>query len=279
MAAQASPLRRPRDHAGLADEAFSAEQLLALGLLSESHGLEHNNEGPFAWTRPRFRLRPQHAAPYMRLRFAFLASRGTLTVMRRGETIARLALRSGWQELAEVENNGYLFDYAAETLSQSELTALSPVIRQLADAHEVRTYIDWDEFEAPEQHASGEPICAEPWKTLYVLNRGILPCCYARQPLATWQEQGDRSLDDLLRDVVNSEAYQTIRSELAAGRLPHYCRAELSAAHAVSHDADFTVAALAAARARSRARGRETRTSIPTPSRIRRTRCPDRAAA
>jgi hypothetical protein len=59
---------------------------------------------------------------------------------------------------------------------------------------------------------------------MYVLSRGIMPCCYATEPLARWTDQGDRSLEQFLRDVFNGPAYQEIRRELAAGRLSNYCQ-------------------------------------------------------
>ena len=58
---------------------------------------------------------------------------------------------------------------------------------------------------------------------MYAMRRGIMPCCYAREPIATWDEQGDRPLDEFLQDVFNGPAYQEIRSELAVGRLADYC--------------------------------------------------------
>jgi MoaA/NifB/PqqE/SkfB family radical SAM enzyme len=123
-----------------------------------------------------------------------------------------------------VKNNEYLFDYASEILSMSELLQLTQVVRELADARGVTVYLEWDEFEPAEIHGTGEPLCAEPWKTLYVLNRGVMPCCYATKPLAKWEEQGDRPLQEFLRDTFNSEEYQHIRAELAAGQLAKYCK-------------------------------------------------------
>jgi len=60
----------------------------------------------------------------------------------------------------------------------------------------------------------GLPICTEPWKRLYILRRGVLPCCYGQYPL----EKMDR-----WDGVWNSQILQDIRSELAAGRLHSYC--------------------------------------------------------
>ena len=50
---------------------------------------------------------------------------------------------------------------------------------------------------------------------------------YDQWPVANWDEQGGRNLDDFLRNVFNSDQYQEIRTELAAGRLPLYCRESL----------------------------------------------------
>ncbi len=58
------------------------------------------------------------------------------------------------------------------------------------------------------------PICLEPWKSLYVLRRGILPCCHGSAPLAPMDEY---------RETWNSPTLQGIRSELAAGRFHEYC--------------------------------------------------------
>jgi MoaA/NifB/PqqE/SkfB family radical SAM enzyme len=124
-------------------------------------------------------------------------------------------------------NNGFLFDYEAETLSMPELYELTPIIRRLADSCNVKVYMEWEQFERPEIHLEGEPLCSEPWKALYVLNRGIMPCAFGARPLANWDQQGNRRLDDFLRDVFNSDEYQEIRTELAAGRMPQYCRESL----------------------------------------------------
>jgi hypothetical protein len=58
------------------------------------------------------------------------------------------------------------------------------------------------------------PACTEPWKSLYILRRGILPCCYGSRPLAPM---------DAYRETWNSETVQGIRRELAAGRFHEYC--------------------------------------------------------
>ncbi len=121
-----------------------------------------------------------------------------------------------------VVNNGYRFDYHAETLSMSELREVGNNARRMAADLDLELHVDWDQFEPDGK--PDQPLCAEPWKTLYVLARGIMPCSFATEPLARWKDQGARTLDRFLEDTFNSPAYQELRSELAAGRLATYCR-------------------------------------------------------
>ncbi len=122
-----------------------------------------------------------------------------------------------------VMNNGHAFDYLAEMVPLEELAAMTPTLRRMAADRGVPLYVEWEEFEPDSVHGPREPICSEPWKTLYVLSRGVMPCCYATEPLGRWSEQGDRTLAEFLKDVFNSPEYQHIRQELAAGRLANYC--------------------------------------------------------
>jgi MoaA/NifB/PqqE/SkfB family radical SAM enzyme len=66
----------------------------------------------------------------------------------------------------------------------------------------------------PSLGAERLPLCHEPWKSLYVLRRGIYPCCYGGQPIA--------GMDDHAA-AWNGPAIQEIRRELAAGRFARYC--------------------------------------------------------
>jgi MoaA/NifB/PqqE/SkfB family radical SAM enzyme len=58
------------------------------------------------------------------------------------------------------------------------------------------------------------PICTEPWKSLYILRRGVFPCCYGGQPLAPM---------DKYREAWDSPELQAIRRDLAHGRFHQYC--------------------------------------------------------
>jgi MoaA/NifB/PqqE/SkfB family radical SAM enzyme len=58
------------------------------------------------------------------------------------------------------------------------------------------------------------PACQEPWSNLYILRRGIFPCCYGAEPIAAMNDY---------RDAWNSPILRAIRKELAAGRFHDYC--------------------------------------------------------
>jgi hypothetical protein len=67
------------------------------------------------------------------------------------------------------------------------------------------------------------PLCREPWQTLYVLNRGIMHCCFAKSPILAWSERGDKTLFQFIRDAWNSPIMQEIRAALAGRRLHDCC--------------------------------------------------------
>lgn len=66
----------------------------------------------------------------------------------------------------------------------------------------------------PSLGAEHKPACTEPWKSLYILRRGVFPCCYGGEPIAPMEQY---------REAWNSPLMQGIRSELAAGRFHTYC--------------------------------------------------------
>jgi len=59
-----------------------------------------------------------------------------------------------------------------------------------------------------------QPLCLEPWRSLYILRRGTMPCCYGGEPVADF---------DGYREAWNGPAIVHIRETLAAGRFPQYC--------------------------------------------------------
>ena len=66
----------------------------------------------------------------------------------------------------------------------------------------------------PSIGAERKPVCTEPWKSLYILRRGVFPCCYGGAPVAKMDEY---------RDTWNAPVLQAIRGELAQGRFHDYC--------------------------------------------------------
>jgi hypothetical protein len=68
--------------------------------------------------------------------------------------------------------------------------------------------------ELPDLGEDQVPMCTEPWKSLYILRRGVLPCCYGSARAAQMDEY---------RAAWNSQLFQDLRRELAAGRFHYYC--------------------------------------------------------
>lgn len=149
------------------------------------------------------------------------------------------------------ERGGYHFDYERELLPFDELVRVSGRAAELARRLGVELHDQMDfggslagsfggDFAtgreevastpteesppAPEAVETTEPkpslgfenhpVCAEPWKDLYILRRGIRPCCYGGASI------GD--MDDY-RTAWNSPILQAIRKKLAAGSFHEYC--------------------------------------------------------
>jgi hypothetical protein len=70
--------------------------------------------------------------------------------------------------------------------------------------------------DAPLPSLGGEsiPLCTEPWQSLYILRRGVMPCCHGKRPIAKMDEY---------REAWNSTLLQEIRRDLVAGTLHAYC--------------------------------------------------------
>ncbi|MGD8537541.1 MAG: SPASM domain-containing protein [Candidatus Aminicenantes bacterium] len=61
---------------------------------------------------------------------------------------------------------------------------------------------------------SGMPLCKEPWENLYILRRGILPCCYGNPVGYAFPDYAQ---------AWNSPEIQEIRRYLTQGKLSPYC--------------------------------------------------------
>ena len=66
----------------------------------------------------------------------------------------------------------------------------------------------------PSLGGGSAPACLEPWKSLYILRRGVLPCCYGSEPVAPMEGY---------REAWNSPLLQDIRGQLLQGRFHEYC--------------------------------------------------------
>ncbi len=67
---------------------------------------------------------------------------------------------------------------------------------------------------APSLGAERLPACTEPWKSLYILRRGVFPCCYGGRALAPMNEY---------RNAWHSPLLRAIRHDLARGQFHQYC--------------------------------------------------------
>jgi molybdenum cofactor biosynthesis enzyme MoaA len=117
----------------------------------------------------------------------------------------------------------FVFNYVQEILPLAELDAIGREAQVVADEMGVNLYVDWKDFLSDHGSAENQPLCSEPWKSLYVLNRGIFPCCFGRRPLARWTERGSRSVEQFIEETRNGSTFQEIRRSLASGIFPSYC--------------------------------------------------------
>lgn len=117
--------------------------------------------------------------------------------------------------------NGYRFDYRAEMLALPELEAFTSQARRAARQKGVHFIAELDLGKG--DSAAGSPICSEPWKTIYVLRRGLMPCCFAKKPLTQWSPGPGQNLQESLEQAFNSPEYQQLRANLAQGKLPEFC--------------------------------------------------------
>jgi molybdenum cofactor biosynthesis enzyme MoaA len=122
----------------------------------------------------------------------------------------------------------FTFNYEEEIIGIDELNSIGRNAYAAAQKIGVELYLDWQDFGIHHGSHGEQPLCKEPWKSLYVLNRGIFPCCFGRKPLAHWNDRGQRSVRQFIEDTFNGEAFQKIRRSLAGGTFPPYCLSTLS---------------------------------------------------
>ena len=126
--------------------------------------------------------------------------------------------------LAPVERNGHRFNYLEERLDKEQVVALAEKLESRARQLGLEFIVDQVHYSGHIDASAGEPLCVEPWKTAYLMSRGITPCCYGRIPIATWTERGVLTVEAFVRDTLNSPAMQDIRQALANHELSEYCR-------------------------------------------------------
>jgi MoaA/NifB/PqqE/SkfB family radical SAM enzyme len=113
------------------------------------------------------------------------------------------------------------FDYRRELLDDATLAEFLDKAKTLARSAGIPLVCEHD-FCGDLESAEG-PLCTEPWETIYVLRRGIMPCCFSKYPLFTWGELRDKTLAQFVKDAWNSPIIQEIRVALAHHRLHERC--------------------------------------------------------
>jgi MoaA/NifB/PqqE/SkfB family radical SAM enzyme len=136
-----------------------------------------------------------------------------------------IKIRSLFCDPEYVDANGWAssaaFDYRRELLDPAALCDFLDKAKPLARSAGMPLTCDSDfggDLESPEV-----PLCTEPWKTIYVLNRGIMHCCFAKSPILAWNQRGDKTLIQFIRYAWNSPIMQEIRAALANRQLHDCC--------------------------------------------------------
>lgn len=134
---------------------------------------------------------------------------------------------------------GQVFHYRNEWLDSEELEDAASEIDSLSHLFSGRLHVEWDAFPEDQMAAAenGAPICSEPWKTAYLLARGIMPCCYGYKPLATWDEIDPDDVEGSIKAAYNNEGFRELRRDLAGGKLSSYCMSCKSCPLTRAHDA------------------------------------------
>jgi hypothetical protein len=98
------------------------------------------------------------------------------------------------------------------SIRESRSAPVATPIQSCPDAASIHEELPAGEI--PSLGAEMTPACTEPWKSLYILRRGVFPCCYGGQPVAPMGQY---------RSAWNSPLMQAIRTDLARGRFHDYC--------------------------------------------------------
>ena len=117
---------------------------------------------------------------------------------------------------------GYHFKYEEERLGYPDYLQLRSEIDAAGEFSGLNINFEWKPEESfiQEQAEDGIDIpCLFPWKFLCIrpLHDVYTPCCFLKRSIALPSE---KSVDE----VWNGEVMVGMRTELAAGKIPHYCR-------------------------------------------------------
>jgi MoaA/NifB/PqqE/SkfB family radical SAM enzyme len=118
---------------------------------------------------------------------------------------------------------GREFRYREEVLEDGELRRAVDSARAGAKARGLFLFADTEDFQKHNGQAR-RPICTEPWETMYVLSRGIMPCCFGKRPLVELQPEERADVGSALEEIFNGPEYRELRQTLARGDLPSYCK-------------------------------------------------------
>jgi MoaA/NifB/PqqE/SkfB family radical SAM enzyme len=123
-------------------------------------------------------------------------------------------------DVTELGSRG--FDYQSEILLPADLLSFQDVAKACAESKGMELISEFD-FCKELDELDG-PICSEPWQSLYVLKRGLVPCFCSRNPLAPWDQRGNRPLIEFVEEVRNGGLMREIREALAAGEFHKICK-------------------------------------------------------
>ena len=113
--------------------------------------------------------------------------------------------------------NGFEFDYHRERLSRTELQAEKESIVMMGNKRHARQFFTF----ATEDKQFWS--CEELWQSVYIMERGFVPCCISRRP-AVFNVGGESlSRKQQIEVAVNSKEFQAMRADFASGSVPQYC--------------------------------------------------------
>jgi len=137
---------------------------------------------------------------------------------------AELCRRLGVELADQMDFGGAMGEQFDALFEEGRRSVAAPAQASVESSHAAAPAVAPDAVDTQAQAALAEPsdslghervpACTEPWKSLYILRRGVFPCCYGAFPIAPM---------DQYRDVWNGATVQAIRADLSQGRFHEYC--------------------------------------------------------